>query len=399
MTQRSSFSTLLVSLATIGALCAGCAAPSNRRAPITPDDNTQPEAGQRAEGEFDPDRSAAPPRAQGRDVTFFGEKPEIAELPFENRLLANYRQHTYSTDGLDFDPAISLDGKTLVFATTRNADRPDICMKTIDGTAITQLTADPADDIQPRFSPDGTHIAYASNRSGNWDIWVTDVGGTRLIQLTDDPSDEIAPSWSADGQTIAFSLWGRKSYRWEIWTVSVGNPGVRRFLAYGMFADWSPEGNRIAFQRARQRGSRWFSVWVADIVDGEARLPREIAHSEAYACITPRWSASGESIVFCGLRSGLDGDPRGRRVEQRSDIWIVNADGGQRTKLTDGAAAAFNPIWGPNGRIFFVSTQSGTENVWSLRPGLEPVPAAKNVGIQAEARATSIGRSVSTGGN
>ena len=102
MTHRSGFSTLLVSLATIGALCAGCSAPSYRGAPITPDEDTQPEAGQRAEGEFDPDPSATPSRTAGRDVTFFGEKPEIAELPFENRLLANYRQHTYSTDGLDF---------------------------------------------------------------------------------------------------------------------------------------------------------------------------------------------------------------------------------------------------------------------------------------------------------
>ncbi len=394
--HRLRFSVMLVSLA---ALQAGCATPSYTRAPVMPDDPSTPPYGYRTEGDFGPNANPNAAAPRGRGVTLFGGKPELAELPFENRLLTNYRQHTDSTDGVDFDPAISRDGKALVFASTRNAIRPDICMKAVGGTAITQLTADPADDIQPRFSPSGTHVVFASNRSGNWDIWLTDVGGVRLTQLTSEQSDEIAPSWSADGKTIAFSLWGRRSYRWEIWTVSIEKPGVRRFLAYGMFADWSPDGNRIAFQRARRRGSRWFSIWVVDMVDGEARLPREIAHSEAFACITPRWSASGETIVFCGLRSGLDGDPRGRRADQRSDIWVVDADGGHRTKLTDGAAAAFNPLWSPDGRIFFVSTQSGTENVWSLQPRVGPIVPAASEPNQAAAPDTLSGQTVSTGRN
>lgn len=394
--NRISFSVMLV---TVAVLHAGCATGSYTRVPVTPDDPSTPRDGQRAEGDFGTNANPNVAAPRGRSVTFFGEKPEMAELPYENRLLTNYRQHTYSTDGMDFDPAISRDGKTLVFASTRNADRPDICMKSVSGTAVTQLTADPADDIQPRFNPSGTHVVFASNRGGNWDIWLTDVGGVRLTQLTSDQSDEIAPCWSGDGQTIAFSLWGRRSYRWEVWTVSVENPGVRRFLAYGMFPDWSPDGSRLTFQRARQRGSRWFSVWVVDVVDGEARLPREIAHSEAYACITPRWSASGETIVFCGLRSGLDGDPRGRPAAQRSDIWVVDADGGHRTKLTDGAAAAFNPLWSPDGRVFFVSTQNGTENVWSLAPRFGPIVPASPQPNQAAATAAILGQTVSNGRN
>jgi Tol biopolymer transport system component len=356
-------------------MCGGCAAPERAPAiepgPVRADARSErPETDAQAVA-MRYDRSGDLPGADrfGRtpeDLSFFGDRPEMADLPFENRLLTNMRQHTFSTEGLDFDPAVSSDGKHVVFATTRSAERPDICMKRVDGTAITQLTGDPADEVQPRFSPDDSRVVFCSNRSGNWDIWMVEIETTRLTQLTRDPSDEISPCVSPDGHTVAFSVWGRRSGRWEIWTISLANPGVRRFLAYGMFPDFSPDGSKIAFQRARQRGSRWFSVWVSDLVEGEARHPREIAHSDAFACITPRWSPDGKSIVFCGVRNVLESGERDEMTGVRSDIWLVSEDGGYRTKLTDGAAAALNPTFGIDGRVYFVSTQSGSENIWSV---------------------------------
>lgn len=285
--------------------------------------------------------------------------------PFEGRTLANYLRHTFSGEGKDFDPDTDKDGTRLVFASTRNTERPDICLMRVGGTAITQITSDPADDIQPRFSPDGKQVVFASNRTGNWDIWLVDLERMRMTQLTRDRGDEIAPTWAPDGNSVGYSRWSAARGVWEIWTVSVAQPGLRRFLAYGMFPDWSPDGTKIAFQRARRRGSRWFSVWVIDIVDGEARQAREVAYSETVACITPRWSPDGRLLVYCGVQSQYDERTVGRSRD-RSDIWVIEAEGGLRRKLTGGGAPVFNPCWSADGRVFFVSTQSGTENVWSL---------------------------------
>jgi len=292
----------------------------------------------------------------------------------ETRLLTNVTRHTFTSLGRDFDPDIAPDGRTLVFASTRNADHPDLFLKQVDGYAVTQLTSDPADDIQPRFSPDGQRIVFSSNRAGNWDIWMINRDGTGLTQLTDQPADEIAPCFSPDGRQVAFTVFGPRSRRWELWVLSVDSPGVRRFLAYGMFPDFSPDGKRIAFQRARQRGSHWFSIWTVDLVDGDARHPTEIVYSDAAACVAPRFSRDGQALVFCTVIPPEGAD---RRARPAAEIWVVNIETGIRRKLTDGAVPAFNPTWSPDGRIYYVSSRAEVENIWSLAARLEPAPTGR----------------------
>ena len=229
----------------------------------------------------------ADPTASPADVSMLGAHPGGRFVAAESRLLTNLTRHTFSSVGRDFDPDLLSDGQTLLFASTRNSEHPDVFIKHVDGYAITQLTSDPADDIQPRFSPDGQNVVFCSNRTGNWDIWLISREGTGLTQLTRTNDDEVAPCFSPDGSQVAFTVWSKRSRQWEIWVLSVEEPGVRRFLCYGMFPDWSPDGNKIAFQRARQRGTRWFSVWTVDIVDNEARHPTELAYTDDAACNRP----------------------------------------------------------------------------------------------------------------
>lgn len=313
--------------------------------------------------------ATAPPQA----ADFMGNHPAYDLVPFENRALGNLRRHTFSNRGLDFDPDLDTSAEEMAFASTRNALRPDIYVKHVDSTAVTQMTSDPADDIQPRFSPTGDQIAFCSNRSGNWDVWLVNRDGTNLRQLTQYPGDEIAPCWSPDGKQIAFSLWSPRARRWEIWTLSVEQPGVRRFLTYGMFPAWSPDGERLAFQRARQRGTRWFSIWTVDLVDGEARQPTEVAHEDRAACIAPRWSPDGRMLVYCAVHDmpvAVDPErPTTTAPSTQSDLWAISLTDGIRTKLTDGGSPAFNPAWSTQNRVFFVARRGETENIWSLAPG------------------------------
>ncbi len=338
----------------------GCQGPQKAQ-PVTTD--------QAGESQTQPEpqpQKATPTPEEG--VSFFGQRPG-APAP-ENRILTNMTQHTFSAVGRDFDPDLDPTGKVIVFASTRNSEHPDIFMKHVDGYAITQLTSDPADDIQPRFSPDGKSVVFASNRAGNWDIWLVNTDGTGLTQLTSTRTDEVAPCFSPDGKQVAFTVWGRQSHQWEIWVLAVDRPGVKRFLCYGMFPDWSPDGKRIAFQRARQRGTRWFSVWSIELVGDEARHPTELAYSDSHACIAPRWSPDGKTIAYCAVQPNSMGN--NDLDDMLADIWTVDAQTGMKLRITDGAVAAFNPTWSPSGRIYFVSARSGVENVWSLSTSESP---------------------------
>jgi len=145
-------------------------------------------------------------------------------------------------------------------------------------------------------------------------------------------------------------------------------------IGYGLFPSWSPDKthNRIAFQRARQRGSRWFSLWTLDLVDGEARQLTEIAVSTNAAIVKPSWSPDGKGLAFCTIvepAKTTRGKPSGQQ-----DVWIIKADGTGRRRLTDGNGSNLMPAWSVDNRVYFISDRSGKECIWSVRVD-EPTPS------------------------
>ena len=75
-----------------------------------------------------------------------------------------------------------------------------------DGSNQTRLTKDPAVDREPSWSPDGSRIAFSSDRyQRNHNIFVMNANGTGVTRLTENRSDDYTPSWSPDGQYIAFT--------------------------------------------------------------------------------------------------------------------------------------------------------------------------------------------------
>lgn len=298
----------------------------------------------------------------------FGEFPEQSDVSFVNRSGAALLRHTFAEEGADFDCHVDPWGKRMVFASTRHDLRPDLYIKNIDGTAVTQLTADPASDVQPTFSPDGQWVAFASDRSGSWDLWVIRVDGTRPTQVTRGPEDDVRPSWSPDGKWLAFCRLSRPGGQWEMWITDAEAGATPRFIGYGLFPEWSPTGDVIAFQRARQRGSRWFSIWTVELVDGEPRLPTEVAASVECAMISPSWRPDGTALTYCTVAPPEPSETQVAREADVADVWMVDVDGRSRVRLTDGQSANYEPTWSPEGRIFFTSTRGGHENIWSLLP-------------------------------
>jgi TolB protein len=111
-----------------------------------------------------------------------------------------------------------------------------------DGSEATQLTFDSWDNYLPDWSPDGNRIAFASNRSGNWDIFTMDPDGSSVQQLTDDEDSDIEPVWSPSGRQLAFATLRDRSVRgWEVFLLDLDGGGESATGQQGYPTDWFAE--------------------------------------------------------------------------------------------------------------------------------------------------------------
>ena len=148
-------------------------------------------------------------------------------------------------------PAFSPKGDFVAFEAYKGGTFHIWIMKP-DGTGLRQITSGHGDDREPQVSPDGTRIAFSSDRAfkGSYDVWVVDVASGKLEQRTSDAADEYEPSWSPDGHEIAFvSGVGINGT-----TIQAANDtGATRTIATappGAHLDspsWAPDGKQVAY--------------------------------------------------------------------------------------------------------------------------------------------------------
>lgn len=336
-------------------------------------------------------QGARPPRAQRpSSVALPGvyAPSKVADESSPNESVANLAQISFASEGGDFTPDIDRGGTFMVYASTQHRTTFDLYKKAVDGRTVTQLTNDPSDDLMPSISPDGTMVAFASNRNGNWDIFTMPLTGGAPAQITFDADEEVQPTWAPDGKRLAFSRQNGRTGAWEVWIVDTTMPGVRSFVCEGFMPRWAPveASDKLLFQRARQRGSRLYGIWTVDIVQGEGRNPTEVLSARNAAILQPNWSPDGARIVFTTVNNPEDG------IEwpDRADIWVINADGTNRTGLTRDQFRNMQPVWSANGRIYFVSNRNGVENIWAL--SVDPAKAVAPVAAMADTRSSASQR-------
>lgn len=219
---------------------------------------------------------------------------------------------------------------------------------------MVQVTTWPGLDIHPSLSPDGNSIAYSSDHSGSFEIYIRPMTpGSRETQLTNDGQSNFEPAWSPDGQWIAFY----SKNRGGIWIVPATGGNARQVSQFGSDPDWSRDGKWLAFQSdpitnlgAQASPAQPPSlIWVVP-ANGSAEPTRltELGHP-AGGHGAPSWSPDGKHIVMSVSDFGSNA------------IWIVPREGGEPQQALK---SGLDPVYGPDGKSLYYTTASG---LWEIQ--------------------------------
>jgi Tol biopolymer transport system component len=227
---------------------------------------------------------------------------------------------------------------------------PEIFMMNADGSNQIDLTNHPAADKDPAWSPDGSKIAFYSDRDGYTDIYVMDADGSNQTNLSDSPvSRDKYPAWSPDGSKIAFT--SDREFNVYLYVMDADGTNKRRLTtepASDLWPTWSPDGTKLAFTSWRIGSPGIFVIEIDR--SNETRLTDNEGDSQ------PAWSPNGDKIAFSRIIGG-------RNVE----IHVMGADGSNVARLTDNPDSDDFPAWSPDGtKIAFSSFRDGTKEIYVM---------------------------------
>jgi Tol biopolymer transport system component len=212
----------------------------------------------------------------------------------------------------------------------------------------------------PSLAPDGRTFVYVSRASGNADIYFKRVDGRNAINLTkDSPADDTMPAFSPDGSQIAF-----RSERegGGIFLMGATGESVRRLTDFGFNPAWSPDGLEIAvstqnIELAPHSRPGLAAMEIVTVRNGSRREIVPVEHDG----VQPSWSPHGDRIAFWTVL-GAGG---------QRDLFTVDPHAADPKKtivrLTSDRPLEWNPVWSPDGKyLYFGSDRDGTMNLWRI---------------------------------
>ena len=229
-------------------------------------------------------------------------------------------------------------------------DRPDqlyeIWTMNAGGSDRLRLTDNDAVEDHPTYSPDGTKIAFDSERDGDSDIYVMDADGTNVVQVVDAKGADAEPAWSPDGTKIAYETFRHDPDRIlpEIRVVALDGSSDRRITSNKRFeygVTWSPDGARLAFASQKFRSESNWGIFTIRSTGGDLRrITRNTRVGGGGVDASPSFSPNGRWIVFQREWDALD---------FADEIFKVRTNGRQLTRLTRNIGIDQQPEWSPDG--------------------------------------------------
>jgi serine/threonine protein kinase len=282
-------------------------------------------------------------------------------------------------DGLSAFPAVSPDGSLVAFASDRaGTGALNLWVRQLAGGDAIQLTRGSTDDTHPTFSPDGSQIAFSSDRNGGGIFVIPSLGGEPR-QLT---NRGRRPRYSPDGKTIAFFSGPRSNSTTDekIFLVPAAGGDTVPFHPEFLSARspvWSPDGKSLLFMGRRDK-SEWpddADWWIAPIEGGE---PRAIGALEVLGRQDFLDFASPE------LWDGRDGILFSRRVADSTNVWRLALSSDRRAlpspqQVTFGTGNEREANVLPGGGLVFTNYTERL-NLWAL-----PIDADGRIGDTLEA--------------
>jgi Tol biopolymer transport system component/predicted Ser/Thr protein kinase len=219
-------------------------------------------------------------------------------------------------------------------------------------TQVARLTHEPGFSEWPTWSPDGSLLAFESNRSGNFEIYVRRLDEGQEVNVTNDPSQNIQPAFSPDGNSIAFVStrssrsglikigpyvgFDYRTYGGDVWVTPALGGQARRLAADGNFPVWHPDGRRIAYVSGPEDHRN-----ILEIPE-EGGTPRPVLNTgdSTWEIIRLQYSPSGNWISF---------------ETWQQQVLLVPAKGGKARALLHGSSH----VWDPSGRHLYFVTRDG----------------------------------------
>jgi len=206
-----------------------------------------------------------------------------------------------------------------------------------------RLTNDPGLNLDPAISPDGTLLAYASDRSGegHLDIWVQQVAGGEPHRVTTDPGDQSEPDFSPDGTQIVFRSTREGG---GLYMVPAMGGRERQIAAAGRRPKFSPDGSRIAYWTGLEKPFPLRAGNGKSFILDLATLSARQLRPDFAAAVHPVWSPDGKQVLFIGMR-----DPT-----QSHHWWIAPVGDGSPVICPDTSTGVLlDPFVWRGDRVYF----------------------------------------------